>query len=298
MPTERPSPMRRSLFIGGTLAAIAWPHPADARVPLADLVAEIPGTTSVYARTMDESPPVAAIRPDERFSAASTIKLPIMLTAYRAYERGDATPHTRVRVNVGDLVGGSPSLGYARVGQTYPMSFLIKAMIQQSDNGASNMLISHFGFARINREIQRAGMTRTKLARHFLDYLAIVKHNENVTTARDLGELVHGLERGAREGIDTVASVASCREMIAVMLGQEDRTKIPRGLPPGIAVANKTGEIDGVRNDVAIVDPAGEIPYVLVVLTKNLRNEGAGNAGISAISRRVFAKLHAYAPAE
>ena len=61
----------------------------------------------------------------------------------------------------------------------------------------------------------------------------------------------------------------------------------------GIAIANKTGEIDGVRNDVAIVDPAGEIPYILVVLTKGLRNEGAGNAGIAAISRRVYTRLHA-----
>jgi beta-lactamase class A len=286
--------MQRSLFIGGTLAALAYPQPASAAtIPLADLIAEIPGTTSVYVRTMDERPPLATIRASEVFSAASTIKLAIMLTAYRAYEGGDATPHTAVRVNPGDLVGGSPSLGYARVGQHYPMAFLIKAMIQQSDNGASNMLISHFGFARINQAIQAAGMRRTKLARHFLDYLAIVKHNDNVTTARDLGSLVHALERGAREGIDTVASVASCRAMIATMLGQEDRTKIPRGVPSGIAVANKTGEIDGVRNDVAIVDPAGEIPYVLVVLTKGLRNEGAGNAGIAAISRRVFAHLHA-----
>ena len=43
----------------------------------------------------------------------------------------------------------------------------------------------------------------------------------------------------------------------------------------------------------SIVDPAGEIPYILVVLTKGLRNEGAGNAGIAAISRRVYTRLHA-----
>lgn len=285
--------MRRSFFIGGTLAAIAVPRPASAAIPLGDIIARIPGTTGVYVRTMDGRPPLVAYRANEKFSAASTIKLAIMLTAYQAYDAGKATPRTMVRVNTGDLVGGSPSLGYARVGQRYPMGFLIKAMIQQSDNGASNMLISYFGFAAINEVIQDAGLTRTKLARHFLDYLAIVKHNENVTTARDLGELVHAIERSAREGITTVASVPSCRAMIATMLGQEDRTKIPRGLPSGIPVANKTGEIDGVRNDVAIVDPAGEIPYVLVVLTKGLRNEGAGNAGIAAISRRVYTRLHA-----
>jgi beta-lactamase class A len=79
--------------------------------------------------------------------------------------------------------------------------------------------------------------------------------------------------------------------MIDVLLGQEDRNKIPAGLPPKVPVANKTGEIDGVRNDAAIVDPFGTFPYVIVVLTKNLENEGSGITAISRISRRVYATL-------
>ena len=137
------------------------PRAADAAIPLADLIATIPGTTSVYVRTMDERAPLASVRVNEPFSAASTIKLAIMLTAYKAYESGTATPHTLVKVNPGDLVGGSPSLGYARIGQRYPLAFLIKAMIQQSDNGASNMLISHFGFAKINETI-KAGVAKER----------------------------------------------------------------------------------------------------------------------------------------
>ncbi|MBV8580681.1 MAG: serine hydrolase, partial [Candidatus Eremiobacteraeota bacterium] len=84
-----------------------------------------------------------------------------------------------------------------------------------------------------------------------------------------------------------------CRAMIDVMLGNDDTTKIVRGLPRGTPVAHKTGEIDYVRNDAGIVDPFGDNPYILVVLTRELRDYDAGNAGIAAIARRVDAALRA-----
>jgi beta-lactamase class A len=58
--------------------------------------------------------------------------------------------------------------------------------------------------------------------------------------------------------------------MIDIMLKQTDRDKIPQGLPPGIPVANKTGELDGTRNDIAIVEPYGDSPYILTVYSKSV----------------------------
>jgi beta-lactamase class A len=66
-----------------------------------------------------------------------------------------------------------------------------------------------------------------------------------------------------------------------------------RGLPKGTPVANKTGEIDGVRNDVAIVDPFGDEPYVLTVLTKNLQDYGDGLTAIRRIARAVNSAIDA-----
>ena len=102
-----------------------------------------------------------------------------------------------------------------------------------------------------------------------------------------MGSLLYQIERGALEGVPTVASPASCRKMIDIMLHQEDRDKIVRGLPRGVPVANKTGEIDGVRNDVAIVDPYGEAPYVLAVLTKDLNDFSNGVIAIRRIAKAV-----------
>jgi beta-lactamase class A len=254
-----------------------------------DLVARIPGITGVYARTLDAAPPLVSVRAGEPFASASVIKLAIMLTAYRAFDAGTASPQDVVTLRATDLIGGSPTLAPAQPGQKYRLHELIVAMIQQSDNSASNALITTFGFGAINGVIRACGLTGTRLGRHFADYVPAWHVSANVTTPRDIGTLLYGIEHASREGLDTVAKASSCRAMIDLLLGQEDKSKIPSGLPAGTPCANKTGEIDGVRNDAAIVDPYGDAPFVLVVLTRALDDTDAANRGIAAIARRVNA---------
>jgi beta-lactamase class A len=129
------------------------------------------------------------------------------------------------------------------------------------------------------------------LRRHFLDFGAILHHSNNLTTARDMGTLLYAIERGWREGLRTVASPRTCRLMIDLLLQQEDRDKIARGLPRGVPLANKTGEITGVRNDVGIVDPYGDSPYIIAVLTKGLNDFSLGVRAIRRIARAVDGRL-------
>jgi len=77
------------------------------------------------------------------------------------------------------------------------------------------------------------------------------------------------------------------------LLQQEDREKIAQGLPAGIPLANKSGEISGVRNDVGIIDPFGDAPYVLAILTKDLDDYNAGINAIVRITRRVNVVMNA-----
>ena len=227
----------------------------------------VPGYIAVYARTMADGPPIVAYHDGDPFPTASTIKVLIMATAFRAIDAGTLRLQSAI--------------------QGTSLNTLLKLMIKHSDNDASNALIDHFGFPAINATAVAAGMTATRLRRHFLDWAAIVAHNENVSTARDMAALLFQIERGSREGLDTIAKAESCRAMISTMLGQEDREKIPRGLPAGTQIANKTGEITGVRSDVAIVQPFGDVPYVLAVLTKELRDYDAGVAAIQRVARDV-----------
>jgi len=280
--------MHRSAFIAGSGAAIAAPRLARAQtIPVADLVDRFPGIIGIYCRTLTSAPPLVTVRANEVFAAASIIKLPIMLTAYRAYERKTASPEEYVTLLPGDITEGAPILGDAHSGERWPIGVLVNAMIRYSDNIASNALISHFGFTAINETIRSAGMTKTLLARHFAGEVPPGRRNLNVTTPQDIGVLLYEIERGAHEGIPTVASPASCRAMIQTMLGQEYREMIPAGVKRHVPIANKTGELDNVRSDAAIVDPLSDAPYILVLLTRDLDYPGLAYGELAEVAERI-----------
>lgn len=280
--------MLRKAFISGGAAAFAVRRPAAAQqIAVNDLVESFPGIIGIYCRTLAEQPPLVAVRAEDRFPAASIIKLPIMLTVYQAYEKHAASPDEDVTLLPGDIMAGNPILGDAHSGQRWPMGVLVDAMIQYSDNTASNALISHFGFATINATIRGAGMSETVLARHFADTVPPGRANLNVTTPRDVGVLLYQIERGAHEAIRTVASPASCRAMIHTMLGQAYREMIPAGVRRHVPIANKTGELDFVRSDAAIVDPMSESPYILVILSRDLDYPGLAYGEIAGVAHRI-----------
>ena len=283
------------MFLGGALAVAALPVRAAASSTLDDqlsrLAAESSGTVGVYARKLGGPAPVV-YNADTIFPAASVIKLVIFVSLFQLAEREPDLFSRRITLQYSDFVGGSEILDGYNIGQSISIDTLAHAMIEQSDNTASNVLIDVLGFDRIRATIHQAGLARTQLKRHFMDVNAIFHHSENLTTPRDMGMFVGQIERGAHEGIRTVASPQSCRKMIDILLRQEDRDKIARGLPKGIPLANKTGEIDGVRNDVGIIDPYGDKPYVLAVLTKDLNDFSLGNIAIRKIAAAVQSALY------
>jgi beta-lactamase class A len=77
--------------------------------------------------------------------------------------------------------------------------------------------------------------------------------------------------------------------MRSILLRQEFNDRIPAGLPPGTRVAHKTGEITAVAHDAAIVYPRrSRPPYVLVVLTRGIRDPKVSAALAADVSRLVY----------
>jgi beta-lactamase class A len=284
--------VKRLAFLGSAGAAlIALPalSPAPLSERVRGIARDMPGRLGVYARTMASGPPIAAYQSTQHFPTASTIKVLIMTTAYAAQEIHPGALSEPIVFRGNDLIGGSDFMSQAADGQRFTVRQLIVPMIQLSDNTAANLLIEHFGIARINEVGREAGMQRTRLARKFMDFAAITHHNDNVSTPADMAQLLFLIERGAREGIRTIVSPRHCRDMVAIMLGQTDRDGIPAALPVGTAVANKTGELDGTRNDVAIVEPYGDSPFILVVMTAEAYDIGAAYEAIHAVTRATYA---------
>jgi beta-lactamase class A len=77
--------------------------------------------------------------------------------------------------------------------------------------------------------------------------------------------------------------------MREILLAQEFNEKIPAGVPRGVPVAHKTGEITAHSHDAAIVYPSGKRPYVLVVLTRGITEASRSSRLIADISSLVYA---------
>ncbi len=248
----------------------------------------LPGRLGVYARTMAPGPPLVAYGASEHFPTASTIKVLIMAAAFAREEAEPEALQDHITFYRSELIGGSDFMTDVDDGHVFTVRELIPPMIQVSDNTAANLLIGYLGVAAINAMGRRAGMEHTHLARKFMDFAAIEHHNDNLSTPADMGRLLYVVERGARERTRTILSPQHCRAMVAIMLGQTDRDGIPAALPLGTSVANKTGEIEGTRNDVAIVEPFGDSPFVLAIMTRDAYDYAAAYAAIHAVTRLTY----------
>ncbi len=252
--------MKRRLFLNQTLAAVLA---AAVRAPWA-----FPGRLAVVAQRLRDGHPFLYEGASASFPAASLIKLIILVAVVRAIDAGTLRWSDRLTIERREIVAGSESFGGDAPGTRASVQHLVRAMITQSDNTAGNVLADRLSFVRVNEVAESLCLAETRLRRHFMDFVARAHGIDNTTSARDMNALLLGLARGARGKATAVASTSGCRTMVNIMLGQEDRETIPTGIARRVPIANKTGVLDDVRNDVAIVDPYGGDPYVLVLLSQ------------------------------
>jgi beta-lactamase class A len=75
-------------------------------------------------------------------------------------------------------------------------------------------------------------------------------------------------------------------EMRLDLFQQQKADRIPAKLPADTRVAHKTGEIEGVRNDVGIVYTT-EATWVIAVFSRDA-DEGEATATIARLSKRLY----------
>ena len=234
------------------------------------------------------------VNPDSSFHAASTMKVPVMIELFRRANTGSfRMDQGLMMVNqFASLADGSPysldvgsdsdSSLYHRIGERVRVDSLLRLMITRSSNFATNTLITLVGADAVTKTMRVLGARRIQVRRGVEDGKAFQAGLNNTTTARDLAIILRAIEDGKAAPPDAT------QQMLAIMLAQEFNEKIPAGLPPGIRVAHKTGDITAVSHDAAIVYPPGRQPYVLVVLTRGI-TDGAKSAKLIAdISSMVF----------
>ncbi len=253
----------------------------------------VPGT---FALAMENLTTEERLLVNERemFHAASTMKTPVMIEIFRQARAGKfrLQDSLQVKNEFRSLVDGSPfSLNikddsddsmYALVGRNVSILDLITHMITASSNLATNMMVDLAGPATVTATMRALGADSIKVIRGVEDGKAFEKGLNNVTNAYDLMLIFKALALGR------AADTASCSEMIGILSRQTFRDKIPALLPKEVRVANKTGNINGVEHDSAILFLPGGRKYVLVVLSKNLKNNDDGKKVIARVSKLIY----------
>ena len=234
------------------------------------------------------------INADTSFHAASTMKVPVMIELFRQVDRGELRLDQGMvlRNEFRSIVDGSPyslsatddsdSLVYTWIGKPVPVSELLERMIVRSSNLATNALIAIVDARRADATAKSLGAANIRVLRGVEDGKAYAQGLNNTTTARDMAELMAAIESGR------AASPASTQRMRDILLRQEFNDEIPAGLPAGTRVAHKTGTITAHLHDAAIVYPPAGTPYVLVVLTRGVRDENVARRLIADLSSIVW----------
>jgi beta-lactamase class A len=249
-----------------------------------------PGVVAAYACRVDAAAPFVSHNARTVMPAASVIKVLILLAVVAKMEAVGRAWSDELTIRRPEIVGDSERYEYASPGQTATFDALAAATIEQSDNTAANVLADWVGFARIGFTGDAAGLSQTELRRHFMDFATRGIGVDNTTSARDMGLLLLGIARGAVASGFAGASRAGCRAIVRLMLRQEDRETIPRGVRRSVPIANKTGELIGVRHDIAIVNVGSPSAYVLALLSCNLTNRSGAFARLIQLAARIDAR--------
>jgi beta-lactamase class A len=246
-------------------------------------VAGLPGngSFSLWAGPLN-GPPVAAHRSDVGHYAASTMKLALVIAAYREAETGqlDLDQTVRIRGDFASVVGrerfamdaseDSDPEPWRRIGTDVSIRWLCYRTIVRSSNLATNLVLDAIGIEPVNEVLAAVGATGSVVSRGIEDCVARDTGLHNIVTAADLAVTLQALYG------DKVASRQSCQEILSVLLAQQINDAIPTGLPRGTKVAHKSGWVDGISHDAAIVYPGDTDPFVFVMCTTSELDEQAG----------------------
>lgn len=216
------------------------------------------GKVALYAKnlTTDET---VAIDPDTPVQTASVIKLPLMLQAFEQVKAGKLSLSQPVVLTKDNQVEGSGILQFLDPGLNLTLRDTITLMMTLSDNTATNMVIDTVGLKPTNEMLAQMGMKNTYFYKKVFKPTTEAmppdqkKFGLGKTTAEEMAKVLESIYRC------DISDRSLCLEMIAIMRKQQYQGMIPRYLQRTdatenlSAIADKVGELDDVRNDVALV---------------------------------------------
>jgi beta-lactamase class A len=197
---------------------------------------------------------------DTVFPQASSIKIPILMRMFGDIEAGKFRLSDSITLEPKDTVGGSGHLQHqlAKGRITLAVKDVITAMMETSDNTATNQCIRMVGLENVNRMLDSLGFTQTRLQRIMLDSGAAVADRENISTPIEMAAIVDLIYQGRAVSPD------ASKQMLDIM--RLVKAQFRKALPAGTDIASKPGGLQGVKCESGVVFLKNR-PFVLSVMT-------------------------------
>ncbi|GAB3950258.1 hypothetical protein GCM10028805_27930 [Spirosoma harenae] len=234
------------------------------------------------------------IREREFFHAASTMKTPVMIEVYKqqAQHKLSLSDSILIKTDFRSIVDGSvytlpvssdsDTITYSQAGTKRTLASLVFDMITVSSNLATNLIIERVGAKNVTQTMRELGAKDIDVWRGVEDTKAFAQGLNNKTTAYDLMLIFEKLAQ------NQVVSSESSQAMITTLLAQKFNTVIPAKLPKEVKVAHKTGSITGVRHDSGIVLLPDGRKYVLVLLSKDIKDDAITSDRLATVSEWIY----------
>lgn len=207
--------------------------------------------------------------------AASTIKLLVAVAA------ADSSLDWREPVELRNL----PDSIYSTIRVVFDsnrrltVGELVGLSIASSDNAAADWLVSRLGGTFVQQRADQLGLASTRLGMGFADAVLADDGRSHVSTVRDMAQLLLYI-------FERRSSGTRYARIWRALENSLNKSRIAGRLPEGIKVANKTGSLTGVVNDVGIVLCPN--PFLLAVFTDEQPDSLVAGSEIADLSLQVF----------
>jgi len=292
-----------------TAPADAIDRPLEQRLDA--LAATHKGHVTFYAKQLNTGKTVA-LNADTPVQTASVIKLAILFEAMEQVRDGKAHWDEKLTLAKGDGVNGSGVLQFFDTPLTLTLKDVLTMMVIVSDNTATNLAIDRFGVGTVNARIAWLGLKDThlykKISKPATEPMPAdqPKFGLGKTTAQEMATIMEriGLCQLSQPGEKPqLGDAAICETALKMLRNQFYRNTIPRYLEKldsteeGSGIGSKTGSLNAVRNDVALV--AGKSgPIVVSVFTYGNEDKSwtADNEAEMMIARLAKEIVEAWSP--
>ena len=224
------------------------------------------------------------INSEKIFPAASVIKIPVLISLFKAIEEGKLKKTDKISLENYYRSPGSGSLQYKAEGLSLTVDDLARLMITESDNSSTNILMSIIGsMTAVNDDIKRWGLKNTHINTWLPDL-----NGTNYTTPKDLAVMLHNLDNEA------FLTLESRVDIFDYMGNVKNNRLLAAGLPGDASIAHKTGDIGSMLGDAGIIYSPNGRKYIVAILVKRPHNNYAAKGLIVNASRIIYNYMTSY----